>query len=202
MPGRQLAFDPIAEARRQWDVHWGSDATPQMVAVTSIMRAQQILLARLNALLEPLDLTFPRYEMLMVLYYSRHGEMPLGKLSDRLQVHRASVTNVIDKLEDSGHASRIAHESDRRTILARITDRGRAAARAGDAAPSTRPGSAWRRCQRSPASRCSRYSSRSGRQPVTSTPPARPPAAPASNSHTRRSRFRSCGHGGPRRPSA
>ena len=128
MPGRQLAFDPIAEARRQWDVHWGSEATPQMVAVTSIMRAQQILLARLNSLLEPLDLTFPRYETLMVLYYSRSGEMPLGKLSDRLQVHRASVTNVIDKLEDRGYVSRIAHESDRRTILARITQSGRAAA--------------------------------------------------------------------------
>jgi DNA-binding MarR family transcriptional regulator len=128
MQSRQLAFDPIAEARRQWDVHWGSDATPQMVAVTSIMRAQQILLARLNALLDSLDLTFPRYETLMVLYYSRSGEMPLGKLSDRLQVHRASVTNVIDKLEDRGYVSRIAHESDRRTILARITDQGREAA--------------------------------------------------------------------------
>lgn len=129
MPGRQLAFDPIAEARRQWNVHWGPDATPQMVAVTSIMRAQQILLSRLNALLESLDLTFPRYETLMVLYYSRRGEMPLGKLSDRLQVHRASVTNVIDKLEDRGYVLRVAHESDRRTILARITDQGRAAAR-------------------------------------------------------------------------
>jgi len=128
MPGRQLAFDPIAEARRQWDAHWGSEATPQMVAVTSIMRAQQILLARLNSLLEPLDLTFPRYETLMVLYYSRSGEMPLGKLSDRLQVHRASVTNVIDKLEDRGYVARVAHDQDRRTILARITERGRAAA--------------------------------------------------------------------------
>ena len=125
MSGRQLAFDPIAEARRQWDLHWSSEATPQMVAVTSIMRAQQILLMRLNALLEPLDLTFPRYETLMVLYYSRQGELPLGKLSDRLQVHRASVTNVIDKLEASGYVTRIAHERDRRTILARITDRGR-----------------------------------------------------------------------------
>jgi DNA-binding MarR family transcriptional regulator len=125
MPGHQLAFDPIAEARRQWDAHWRSEATPQMVAVTSIMRAQQILLQRLNALLEPLDLTFPRYETLMVLYYSRAGELPLGKLSDRLQVHRASVTNVIDKLETSGYVVRVAHERDRRAILARITDRGR-----------------------------------------------------------------------------
>jgi DNA-binding MarR family transcriptional regulator len=128
MPGRQLAFDPIVEARRQWDLHWRSESTPQMVAVTSIMRVQQILLQRLNALLEPLDLTFPRYETLMVLYYSRNGELPLGKLSDRLQVHRASVTNVIDKLEASGYVARAAHERDRRTILARITDRGRTVA--------------------------------------------------------------------------
>ncbi len=101
-----------------------------MVAVTSIMRAQQILMMRLNGLLEPLELTFPRYETLMVLYYSRQGELPLGKLSDRLQVHRASVTNVIDKLETSGYVTRVAHEHDRRTILARISDRGRDTAQA------------------------------------------------------------------------
>src|ERR1700735_314545 len=128
MSGHRLTFDPIAEARRQWDLHWRSEATPQMAAVTSIMRAQQILLQRLNALLEPLDLTFPRYETLMVLYYSRNGELPLGKLSDRLQLHRASVTNVIDKLEASGYVARVAHERDRRAILARITGRGRTVA--------------------------------------------------------------------------
>jgi len=106
----RLSFDPIVEARRQWDERWGSDATPSMAAVTSIMRAQQILMARLNELLEPLDLTFPRYEAVMLLFYSREGELPLGKISDRLQVHRASVTNVIDKLVESGYVERVAHE--------------------------------------------------------------------------------------------
>ena len=73
-----------------------------MGAVTSIMRVQQILLARLNELLEPLGLTFPRYEALMLLFYSRAGALPLGKMGDRLQVHRASVTNVIDRLVEPG----------------------------------------------------------------------------------------------------
>ena len=128
---KPLAFDPIAEASRQWDAHWGTDATASMAAVTSIMRAQQIVMARLNELLAPLDLTFPRYEALMLLYYSRRGELPLGKISDRLQVHRASVTNVIDKLVDSGYVERVTHERDRRAILARITPIGnRTAARA------------------------------------------------------------------------
>jgi DNA-binding MarR family transcriptional regulator len=124
-----LSFDPIAEARRQWETHWGGDATASMAAVTSIMRAQQIIMARLNELLDPLDLTFPRYEALMLLYYSRSGALPLGKISDRLQVHRASVTNVIDKLADRGYVERVSHERDRRAILARITKEGKRAAR-------------------------------------------------------------------------
>jgi DNA-binding MarR family transcriptional regulator len=124
-----LSFDPIREARRQWDEHWGDTATPSMAAVTSIMRAQQIILARLNELLDPLDLTFPRYEALMLLFYSSKGELPLGKISDRLQVHRASVTNVVDKLVDSGYVERVGHERDRRAILARITKDGKRVAR-------------------------------------------------------------------------
>jgi DNA-binding MarR family transcriptional regulator len=128
MPGR-LSFDPIAEARRQWDEHWGTGATASMAAVTSIMRAQQIVMARLNELLEPLELTFPRYEALMLLFYSRKGELPLGKISDRLQVHRASVTNVVDKLVASGYVDRLQHGQDRRAILARITATGKRAAR-------------------------------------------------------------------------
>ncbi|MEA2637631.1 MAG: hypothetical protein QOE18_688 [Chloroflexota bacterium] len=128
MPG-PLSFDPIEEARRQWDQHWGVAATPNMAAVTSIMRAQQIILARLNELLAPLDLTFARYEALMLLFYSRRGELPLGKISDRLQVHRASVTNVVDKLVASGYVERVVPEQDRRAILAQITKDGRRVAR-------------------------------------------------------------------------
>jgi DNA-binding MarR family transcriptional regulator len=96
-----------------------------MVAVTSIMRAEQILIARLNTLLKPWDLTFPRYEALMLLYYSRNGALPLGKMGARLQVHPTSVTNTIDGLQKLGYAERYRHQADRRMWLAAITDRGR-----------------------------------------------------------------------------
>ncbi len=86
-------------------------------------------MARLNDLLEPLALTFLRYEALMLLFYSRNGELPLGKISDRLHVHRASVTNVIDRLVQGGYVERVGHEHDRRAILARITPGGRRVAR-------------------------------------------------------------------------
>jgi len=125
-----LSFDPIAEARRNWESHWGGEAVPSMGAVTSIMRAHQVLLARLNELLEPWELTFPRYEALMLLLYSRAGELPLGKMGERLQVHRASVTNVVDRLVHQGFIERIPQENDRRSVLARITPEGRRVARA------------------------------------------------------------------------
>ena len=120
-----LSFDPIAEARRQWEDRWGPSATASMSAVTSIMRVHQILMARLNEQLRPYELTFPRYEALMLLLYSRRGSLPLGKMGERLQVHRTSVTNTVDGLERLGYALRVAHEHDRRTTLAVITDRGR-----------------------------------------------------------------------------
>jgi DNA-binding MarR family transcriptional regulator len=118
-------IDQIAEARRQWTKRWGAGPAPSMVAVTSIMRVQQILLARLNEQLKPFGLTFPRYEALMLLYVSRQGSLPLGKMGVRLQVHRTSVTNLIDGLEKAGLAERVPHVHDRRTTLAQITDRGR-----------------------------------------------------------------------------
>jgi DNA-binding MarR family transcriptional regulator len=124
-----LPFDPIAEAERQWDAHFSGAPLAPMAAVTSVMRAHQLLLARLNELLEPWDITFPRYEALMLLYFSRAGALPLGKMGDRLQVHRASVTNVIDRLADAGLVERVQPPEDRRTVLAAITDRGRQVAR-------------------------------------------------------------------------
>jgi DNA-binding MarR family transcriptional regulator len=123
-----LPFDPIAEAERQWRRRWGTGPTPSMAAVTSIMRVHQLVMGRLNDELKPWDLTFARYEALMLLFFSSRGSLPLGKMGTRLQVHPTSVTNLIDGLEKLGYATRAAHPSDRRTTLATITHRGRAVA--------------------------------------------------------------------------
>jgi DNA-binding MarR family transcriptional regulator len=129
-----LRTDPIAEARRHWTERWGEEPARPMAAVTSIMRAQQVLMARLNDLLRPLGLTFPRYEALMLLSFTRAGALPLGKIGERLQVHRTSVTNIVDKLEADGLVRRVPHEEDRRATLAEITDAGRETAARATAA--------------------------------------------------------------------
>jgi DNA-binding MarR family transcriptional regulator len=125
-----LAFDPIEEAARQWHTHWGEQWVASMQAVTSVMRVQQVWLGRLNEALAPFGLTFARYEALMLLYYSRRGALPLGKMGARLQVHPTSVTNLVDGLESHGFATRAPHPSDRRTTLATITAAGRSQAEA------------------------------------------------------------------------
>jgi DNA-binding MarR family transcriptional regulator len=131
---RPLAFDPVAEAERQWRGHGWAAAASGMAMVTSVMRVQQILLGRVDRELRPLDLTFARYEVLMLLLFSSRGRLPLGKVGERLQVHPASITSAIDRLERQGLVERVPNPADRRGTLAAITPAGRTiAARATDA---------------------------------------------------------------------
>jgi len=118
-----LDFDPIDEAARQWGLRW--DGVPQMHAVTSLMRVQQVVLSRLDAVLKPHDLTFARYEALVLLSFTQRGSLPLGKMGERLQVHPTSVTPIVDRLESAGLVRRVPHPDDRRAVLAEITDSGR-----------------------------------------------------------------------------
>ena len=118
-------FDPIAEAARHWDDHGWGDATDGMVAVTSIMRAQQILQGRVDRALRPFALTFARYELLMLLSFSRTGKLPMSTIGSRLQVHPTSVTNAVDRLEEARLVERVPHPDDRRVTLIAITAAGR-----------------------------------------------------------------------------
>jgi DNA-binding MarR family transcriptional regulator len=119
-----LAFDPIDAAARQWGRRW--DGVPAMHAVTSLMRVQQLVLGRLDALLKPHGLTFARYEALVLLVFSSRGSLPLGKMGERLQVHPTSVTSIVQRLAASGFVTRRPHPADGRAVLAEITDAGRA----------------------------------------------------------------------------
>src|SRR5215207_7140479 len=120
---KPLPFDPIDEASRQWGRRWG--AVEQMRAVTSLMRAQQIVIGELDEILKKHGLTFARFEALVLLTFSRRGSLPLGKMGERLQVHPTSVTSIIDRLESAGLVVRRRHPDDGRAVLAEITPAGR-----------------------------------------------------------------------------
>jgi len=100
-----------------------------MAAVTSVMRAQQLLLSRVEDTLKPYGLTFAAYEALRLLAFSRRGSLPMGKMGERLMVHPASVTNAITRLEQRGLVERRLSPDDRRVVLATITPAGQALVR-------------------------------------------------------------------------
>ena len=119
----ELPFDPIARAAQTWAERFGPSGA--MAAVTSIMRVQQILLAQLDAVLRPHELTFARYEALVLLTFSSRGTLPMRVIGERLMVHPTSATNIIDRLEGQGLVVRRPNPQDGRGKLAAITDRGR-----------------------------------------------------------------------------
>src|SRR5687768_4956344 len=120
---RALAFDPIERAGELWGERIGDDSAMRLA--TSIMRVQQLVLASLDAAVKPFGITFARYEVLVLLSFSRTGSLPLSKVGERLMVHPTSVTNLVDRLEAQGLVARTTDTSDRRRILASLTPSGR-----------------------------------------------------------------------------
>lgn len=116
--------DPIREAHGQWMRHGWGEAADGMAMVTSVVRVQQLLMERIDAVLRPLDLTFARYEILRLLSFSRSGPMPMTRLGSLLQVHPTSVTSAVDRLVRQGYVERLRRDDDRRVILASLTSSG------------------------------------------------------------------------------
>jgi DNA-binding MarR family transcriptional regulator len=119
----RLSFDPVARAQLLWRERWGADDS--MAAATSVMRVQQLLIARYDEALRGHGLTFARYEALVLLTFSRTGRLPLSKIGERLMVHPTSVTNIVQRLEQAGLVDRTPNPQDGRGTLAGITDEGR-----------------------------------------------------------------------------
>ncbi|GAC1591385.1 MAG: hypothetical protein NVS3B21_09870 [Acidimicrobiales bacterium] len=135
-----LKFDPITEARRQWLAHDLAEPLA-MVGATSIMRAQQLVSAEIERALGSFGLTFSRWELLMLLSFSRSGSLPITKAGHRLMIHPTGVSKLVDKLEAQGLVRRERDPADRRTTLASIQPAGRELAeRAGKAVAAVRFG--------------------------------------------------------------
>jgi DNA-binding MarR family transcriptional regulator len=56
----------------------------------------------------------------------RHGEMAMSRLAEMIDVSVSNATGLIDRVEERGYVERIRVPSDRRIVLVRITDTGRA----------------------------------------------------------------------------
>jgi DNA-binding MarR family transcriptional regulator len=122
-----MTRDPIGEAHRQWVAHGWRDAADGMAMVTSVVRAQQLLMERIDAVLRPRGLTFARYEVLRLLSFARGTAMPMSRLGSLLQVHPTSVTSAVDRLVAQGYVERVRSDEDKRVVRAVLTEAGRQA---------------------------------------------------------------------------
>lgn len=119
--------DPIRAAHHQWVRHGWDEAADGMAMVTSLVRVNQLLHERIDAVLRPLDLSFARYEVLRLLAFVAEGsgEMAMTRLGSLLQVHPTSVTSAVDRLVRQGYVRRERGATDRRVVLASLTEAGR-----------------------------------------------------------------------------
>src|SRR6202022_4697611 len=108
-----------------WEAHEWGDGAHGMSIVTSVMRVQQLFLARADSVLATWDLTYSRYEVLMTLLVSRVGTLTPSKIGARLQVQPGAVTSAMNLLEGQGMLRRSGDPTDGRVRLATITRKGR-----------------------------------------------------------------------------
>lgn len=127
-PRGPLPFDPIERAALLWRRRWGTRSRAQsMATATSVMRVQQLLLTRFDAVAARHELTFARYEALVLLAFSREGRLTMSKVGERLMVHPTSATNIVQRLAAQGFVERVPNPDDGRGTFAVITDTGREA---------------------------------------------------------------------------
>jgi DNA-binding MarR family transcriptional regulator len=69
------------------------------------------------------DVSFTHFHIVSML--DRHGEMPMSRLADMLDVSLSNTSGVIDRLEERGLVERLRVPDDRRVVLVRATDAGR-----------------------------------------------------------------------------
>jgi DNA-binding MarR family transcriptional regulator len=119
-------MDPVEFTRAQW-ADSGQPAPDHFAAMASMMRAHQTMIAELDRLLKPHDMSRTAFLLMSTLLTSRDHTRPLGQLSRHLMVHPTTVTLVIDQLEGKEQVSRRPHPTDRRTVLATLTEEGRRA---------------------------------------------------------------------------
>jgi DNA-binding MarR family transcriptional regulator len=116
--------DHLEAVKRQW-MENGWPHPEVMGVATAIIRVSRLVAGAVDNALRPLELSYARFETLSILFYEHEGVLPLGKLSERLGVHPATVTSIVDRLEQQDLVRRTRRPGDRRIVLAELQPSGR-----------------------------------------------------------------------------
>ena len=128
---------PEPDALDWLTAHWDTETLGDpagILAMASVLRLRELLLANLEEAVAPLGLSGTDYLVLLTVLLGPDGRRPLGRIARAMMVHPTTITQVVDRLEEQKLLVRVPHPSDRRTTLASLTPRGRTTCAAATAA--------------------------------------------------------------------
>jgi DNA-binding MarR family transcriptional regulator len=95
----------------------------EVVYLNVLLTAERLMRGEVDAL-KTADLSFAQYNVLRILRGARDEGLSCREISERM-IHRdPDITRLLDRLEARGLISRSRIETDRRVIIARVTDEG------------------------------------------------------------------------------
>jgi DNA-binding MarR family transcriptional regulator len=115
--------DSIEWCRRRWEDSKGQ--SPDLfAAMAAVLRLELLVGGTVDRLLREHNLNRTAYLILVTLHLKSDRTLTMGHLSKRLLLHPTTVSLVVDKLQARELVIRSPHPTDRRTILATLTDGG------------------------------------------------------------------------------
>ena len=111
----------------------GQESVATSDLISSLARTGHMIDHRLDSALEPYGLSIAKMGVLRSLV-DAGGSAPLGYLAERLACVKSNITQLVDRLETDGLVRRMPDPEDRRSVRAVLTDKGREAYAAGQAA--------------------------------------------------------------------
>jgi DNA-binding MarR family transcriptional regulator len=109
---------------RQTERFPGSDPNVS-IALFALRALAQRVNDRANAVLAPLGLNSAKYNHLVVLYMTPSGMLTPSEISELIHTTNSSVSAMIDTLEHDGFVKRTQNPHDRRSMVVRLTAKGR-----------------------------------------------------------------------------
>ncbi|MBP8227758.1 MAG: MarR family transcriptional regulator [Pararheinheimera sp.] len=90
----------------------------------SLYSASHRLVRSYRQLLEPLDLTYPQYLAMLVLW--QQSELNVKELGEKLHLDSGTLTPLLKRLENKGLVSRTRSQLDERVVHIHLTEQGKA----------------------------------------------------------------------------
>jgi DNA-binding MarR family transcriptional regulator len=95
-------------------------------AAVTLMRTASVLSRTMARAIEPEGISVAQYNVLRILRGAGRGGMPTLMIRDRMIEEGASITRLLDKLEEAGYVRRERCRPDRRQVIGYLTDAGAA----------------------------------------------------------------------------